>query len=153
MSFTDIVFLIFIVVVIIVALMFSAYAFSIIYPPIGVLIPANQSTVIYNSVTSVYTFYDATIPALFIIMGTLSAILTVLLRGHPVILAVWLVISVMALVVYDVGLDIINAFAATEANTHIMDTSIEFYRSGIPKFIPVANLLIALVMLGKRVFT
>lgn len=153
MSFTDTIYLVFIFAIIIICLMTSSYVFSVVFPPIGGLIPVNQSTTINNSVNSVYSFYDASLPAIFLILAILSALLTVFLRGHPIILAIWLIISVMTLLVYDIGLDLVNAFAATSINNHSMDISIEFYRSGIPKFIPVANLIIALVMLGKRAFT
>ena len=153
MSFTDTIYLVTIFFVIVICLMASSYVYSVVSPPILIQLPANQSTTINTGVNSVYSFYDSSLPAIFLILTILSALLTVFLQGHPIILTVWLVISVMTLVVYDIGLDILNAFTATSLNIHTMDTSIEFYRSGIPKFIPIANLIIALVMLGKRGFT
>ncbi len=153
MSYTDIVYLVFIFALIIVCLMTSSYLYSVVYTPIGSLIPVNQSTMINNSVNGVYNFYDTALPAIFLILAILSALLTVFLQGHPIILVIWLIISVMTLLIYDIGLDIVNAFAATPINNHSMDTSIAFYRTGIPKFIPIANLIIAIVLLGKRTVT
>ena len=103
-----------------------------------------------SGITKNEQFYDASFAALFIIVLAISAVLTVFLASHPVVLMVWLLFNTVMIFVYDALNDYLTAFLLTDLNTGVMNTAVAFFQSGVPKALIIGNVLMAVVLLGKR---
>lgn len=95
-------------------------------------------------------FFDTSFAALFVIVIAVSAVLTVFLASHPVVLMVWLLFNTVLIFVYDSLNDYLTVFLLTDLNTGVMNTAVAFFQSGMPKALIFGNVLMAIVLLGKR---
>lgn len=98
-------------------------------------------------------FFNHSFAAIFIMIAIIMIVLTAAIYTHPVILAVWLLINILALYQYDAMVDALVGIAATSMWTGVMAEAADFFASKVGMLIPLLNVLMALVMLGKRVFT
>lgn len=154
MSQLDIPFILVIMLVLIVGIGIMAYLNTIIYPEIMAIAPENvqdEINMTQQKVNTVHETYNQSFGAIFIIACIVSVLLTVLLQSHPVFLVFWLLFNMATLVVWDAAMEAtVYTFRDSELDVGAMDTAMDFAESGMPLWIIGANVLMAVVMLGKR---
>ena len=150
MSFFDTLFTVVILGAFIITLMVSINIWDTLFPIASQNVPTSISNNLNTGWDRNVDFFDSAYPVIFIIIGIISIMLTIYLYNHPVFLVVWLLINLITLVIYDGVLDAINAIAATSLNTSQLNTALDFFRTQVPRLIIVINIIMAVVMLGKR---
>lgn len=150
MSFTDTPYLLLAFGIIIIVFMAMN---SIVNPILDGLeghIPTTMNESLHRGWDANISFYDTHFAALFIILLILSAFLTVALPVPPIVLAVWLLVNILSLILWDYFSAILIVVEASALNTGGMNTAFSFFTSEIGKIIPVTNMILALIMLGKH---
>jgi hypothetical protein len=150
MSFLDSIYIVASIALIIFITGLLAYVWVTFIGVVGPHLPANVSSTVNSSVMGPFTTVNNFIPALFYILSAIAIGATIYLQSNPVWLAIWLVINIAALVVWDGLDDFLTTYAASAANTGLMTTAISFFHNDIPKATVIINVLMGCVLYGKR---
>ena len=151
MGFLDVVYVLIFFFVLLIAVNVGDTAFRAVMPSLN----GTFSNATYNDMYAQHrynnTFFDNSFAALFLLFCGISIILTALLVSHPGALAAWLLINLVTLFLYDVLSAFLAAFMLGPLNTGAMANAYDFWLSGVPKLVCVANIFLAVVLFGKRV--
>jgi hypothetical protein len=90
---------------------------------------------------------------IFLVIGFISVILSAYVSSNPLFLVAWIFINLILLFVYDTMFDALSYFIGSTIDDGSMDSAIAFFNGGLPKSIPILNVLVAIALFGKRVFT
>jgi hypothetical protein len=157
MSFLDIVFLVVIAFILIIVVNVSDYIHQQVFVPMNdsskTSTPLNQSQ--YDTIEAQWqqnkNFFDNSFTAIFIVAGIASVLMAAMLAPYPAALAVFLLINLVTLFLYDGLNTYLTAFLTGSLNTGAMSYAVAFWQSGVPKLIIGLNILMAVVLFGKKV--
>lgn len=150
MSFFDTLTLVMAFMLIIIVSLASLYVWTVTAPQLHA--PANVTTAFNNSINTSVSFWDTSFAAMFIILALGSVVLTIFLSSNPALLVAWIFLNMATLFVWDSLNDVLTIFIAMPLNGGQMNTAIAFFQTGVPMAIPIINLLMGIVIFGKRVF-
>lgn len=114
-------------------------------------VPNNFNTTMNASINKSVSFWDSGMAAIFLIISIASVILTVFLNSHPVLLAIWVLINLVTLIVWDTFNDTLTIFINSPVNGGHLDNAASFFQSDMPKFIPIINMFIGIFLFSKKV--
>jgi len=109
-------------------------------------------TNINKTVNGQFDFFFNNFQLLYIIFSIVAVLLTVVLISNPIGLAVWLIINLLGFVLFDSLITFVTSFAGTPIYTTKLDAALDFLQSGVPQLLPLFNMLLAIVLVGKRAF-
>lgn len=151
MSFFDMLTLIVAFFLIIIVSLASLYVWNITAPQLGA--PANVTTAFNDSINETVGFWDTSFAAMFVLLGIASIVLTIFLASNPALLLAWILMNMATLFVWDQLNDVLTIFLTMPFDGGQMNTAIAFFQTGIPMAVPILNLIMGVVIFGKRVFT
>jgi hypothetical protein len=154
MAFSDILYLLVLAFGIIVVSLVGVYIYDQIYPKTfqGQINPALE-TKINNGLDNNIGFFNLSFITIFLVIGFISVILSAYVSSNPLFLVAWIFINLILLFVYDTMFDALSYFIGSTIDDGSMDSAIAFFNGGLPKSIPILNVLVAIALFGKRVFT
>ena len=151
MGFLDIVFIVVSFAVLLMVVNVGDTAFDSVMPSMNGTFSNSTYNDMYRQHDYNNTFFDNSFAALFILFCGISIVLTALLVSHPGALAVWVLVNIVTLFLYDVMSTYLVAFMTGSLNTGAMANAYDFWLSGVPRLVCVANIFLAVVLFGKRV--
>lgn len=153
MSFFDGLYLVVWFFVLLIVSCTAYFVWNQIWPTVKAGVPATTQTKLETSVDNGMAFVDGSYAAMFIILMLCSVAMTVMLAANPIALIAWLLINIVTLVVFDSLNGFVSAFVAGGVYSGTFANAASFFQTGIPKVIPVFNMLLAIFLFGKRAFS
>lgn len=138
-------------VLIILALTFN-HVFDVFMPKIQDDLPVGANETLTRAMDRTTNFLDTSFIALFFIFSAVVIGLTVFLISHPVGLAIFLMMQIVTIMVWDSLDTLLTGIEASAINGGEMDTALAFFHGDMPKAIVIINILLGAVMFGRRAY-
>lgn len=152
MSFEDTIFLIGGIFAIIAMVMILHYAYTSVMAPISSMMPGNTSAQLNATEIKTVNFIDGSIAAMFFMFSAGIIALTAYLSGNPAALALWLILNIVMVLVWDVLDQTLTSIEGSVLNTGILSQARLFFHNVIPKAAVGVNILLGCALFGKKVF-
>lgn len=153
MSETDMIVILILCVFVIIFVSLTHYIWGSVFPNLPQTGPAGNVTQTMDTMIQNNTsFWNNSLGAVYLMLGLGSILLTVLIRSHPVFLVAWILFNLVVLMVYDQMLTVVNIYVGSAIYDGSMSTAVSFFVNDVGLLIPVLNMVLAIVLLGKKVF-
>jgi len=151
MALSDIVILLVFSFVFVVILLSADYSFTKVFDSIDQDLPTARAEKYNASWNNNVSFFNNSFSALWAIFALISLALALLLPSHPVFLIIWLLLNLVMIWLYDTLEVFLQKFLESDLDTGAMDQATNFVDTTLPKAALVLNMLVGIVLFGKRV--
>lgn len=150
MAFSDIMYLMLMAFALLVTMVACNYMLEAMMGHIEGDIPETTNASVHDSWDQNMEFADNSFAAVWFLLAAISIGLTIMLASHPVVLIAWLLFNVLCLFVWDTMNDFLTPFLASDLNLGGMEDAASFVQTDLPKAIIGVNILVGMVLFGKR---
>ena len=121
-------------------------------PSLSPYLPTEYSTPIFSGVTNMLEFWNTDFAAIIVLMLLGSVVLALFAYSHPVMLLAWFMFNLVTIMLYFLLNNILTSLLTTlnTLNPGTMINAIAFFSGPLPLVILVFNVLMAIVLMGKR---
>lgn len=152
MAFSDLVYIMVGAFLLIITLLTVDFTLKAILPEVQDEVPEQTYDKLNASWTNNANIFNNSYSALFVLFALVSLALAVFLPSHPVFLIVWFLVNLVMIWVYDTMDIFLQGFLNSDLDTGVADSAVSFVDNTLPKAALILNMLIGMVLFGKRVF-